>query len=57
MVQSSAGREAGGGLVPEEPVLEEKVRRYSYLTACIYQLVLESQLPHEIVNLLFTITN
>ena len=28
-----------------------------YLTPCIYQLVLESQLPHKIVNLLFTITN
>jgi len=28
-----------------------------YLTECIYLLVLESQLPHKIVNLLFTITN
>ena len=28
-----------------------------YLTKCIYQLVLESQHPHKIVNLLFTITN
>ena len=28
-----------------------------YLTQCIYQLVLESQLPHKIVNLLFTITD
>ena len=28
-----------------------------YLTDCIYELVLESQLPHRIVNLLFTITN
>ena len=27
-----------------------------YLTECIYQLVLESQLPHKIVNMLFTIT-
>ena len=29
----------------------------SYLTECIHQLVLESQPPHEIVNLLLTITN
>ena len=29
----------------------------SHLTECIYQLVLESQLPHKIVNLLFTITS
>ena len=29
----------------------------TYLTECILQLVLESQLPHKIVNLLFTITN
>ena len=28
-----------------------------HLTECIYQFVLESQLPHKIVNLLFTITN
>ena len=28
-----------------------------YHTGRIYQLVLESQLPHEIVNLLFAITN
>ena len=28
-----------------------------YLTECIYQLVLEGQLHHEIVNLVFTITN
>ena len=28
-----------------------------YLTECIYQLVLERQLPHKIVNLLFSITN
>ena len=28
-----------------------------HLTECIYQLVLESQLPHKIVNLLFTITD
>ena len=27
------------------------------LTECIYQLVLESQLPHKIVSLLSTITN
>ena len=27
-----------------------------YLTECIYSSVLESQLPHEIVNLLFTTT-
>ena len=29
----------------------------SYLTQCINQMVLESQLPHKIVNLLSTITN
>ena len=29
----------------------------SPLTECIYSLVLESQRPHKIVNLLFTITN
>jgi hypothetical protein len=29
----------------------------SYLTECIYQLVLESQLPHKIVNLSFAITS
>ena len=29
----------------------------SYLTECIYQLVLQSQLPHKIVDLMFTITN
>ena len=28
-----------------------------YLTDCIYELVLESQLPHKIVNIMFTITN
>ena len=28
-----------------------------YLTECIHLLVLESQTPHKIVNLLFTITN
>ena len=30
---------------------------YTYLTECIYRLVLESQLLHEIVNLLFPIAN
>ena len=30
---------------------------HSYLTECIHQLVLVSQLPHKIDNLLFTITN
>ena len=29
----------------------------TYLTESLYQLVLESQLPHKIVNLLLTITN
>ena len=29
----------------------------SCLTECIHQLILESQLPHKIVNLLFTITH
>ena len=29
---------------------------YPYLTACVYYLLLESQLSHEIVNLLLTIT-
>ena len=29
----------------------------SYLAECIYYLVLESHSPHQIVNLLFTITN
>jgi hypothetical protein len=28
-----------------------------HLTNCINQMVLESQFPHKIVNLLFTITN
>ena len=28
-----------------------------YLTECIYQSVLESQPPHQIVNLVFTITD
>ena len=28
-----------------------------YFTSCISELVLESQLPHKIFNLLFTITN
>ena len=28
-----------------------------YLTECVYQLVLESQLPNKLVNLLFTITD
>ena len=28
----------------------------SYPTECIYKLVLESQLPHKIVNLVFTVT-
>ena len=32
-------------------------REQSHLTGCINQLGLESQLPHEIVNLLFTITD
>ena len=31
--------------------------RPAYLTECIYQLVLESQVPHKTVNLLFTIPN
>ena len=31
--------------------------RVSYLTTCTYQLDLESQLPHKIVNLIFTIIN
>ena len=29
----------------------------AYLTECIYELVLESQLLHKIVNLLLTITD
>ena len=29
----------------------------SYLTECIHSLVLESQLPHKIVNLSFTISD
>jgi len=29
----------------------------TYLAQCITQMLLESQPPHEIVNLLFTITN
>jgi len=29
--------------------------RTFYLTGCVYQLVLESQFPHKIVNLFFTI--
>ena len=33
------------------------VRLRFYLTLCIYQLLLESQLPPKIVNLLFTITH
>ena len=32
-----------------------KVSRQSHLTECIRESVLESQLPHKIVNLLFTI--
>ena len=43
------GEKGGGGLCA--------LRRGNYLTQCIHQLVLESQLPHRIVNLLFTITN
>ena len=31
--------------------------KMSYLTEIVYQLVLESQIPHQIVNLVFTITN
>ena len=31
--------------------------RISYLTESIYHLVLESQLPHKIVDFLFTVTN
>ena len=37
-------------------LLKCEVTPLFYLTECIYQLVLESQLPHKIVNLLFTIT-
>ena len=33
-----------------------KVDQRPYLTKCIFQLVLESQLPHTIVKILFTIT-
>ena len=33
------------------------VSMQAYLTECIYELVLESQLPREIVNLLSIITN
>ena len=29
---------------------------HAYLIECIYHLVLESHLPHKIVNFLFTIT-
>ena len=29
----------------------------SHLTGCIYELVLEGQLPYKVVNLLFTITD
>ena len=32
-------------------------RHQVYLTECVNSLVLESQLPHQIVNLLFTITH
>ena len=32
-------------------------RKHTYLAENIYYLVLENQLPHKIVNLLFTITN
>jgi hypothetical protein len=31
--------------------------RQIHLTECVNRMVLESQLPHKIVNLLFTITN
>ena len=36
---------------------KEKHRVRAYLTQCIHELVLESQLPHKIVNLLFTIAD
>jgi len=45
---------------PSSPALPNHVPSNTlqpYLTECIDKLVLESQLTHKIVNLLFTITN
>ena len=38
----------------EVAVRERATKVFFYLTQCIYQLVSYSQLPHKIVNLLFT---
>jgi hypothetical protein len=47
-----------GDTEEEVEASEEEVEAVPpYLTECIYSLVLESQLTHKIVNLLFTITN
>ena len=56
-------REAGHLMVMTWPLstsatdLHRAVSHHSYLTQCIYRLVLESQLPPKIVNYLFTITS
>ena len=34
-------------------IVGERLTFLFYLTQCTYQLVLESQLPHEIVNFIF----
>ena len=53
-------RDRGCALVPDvvhrQPQLPAHART-SYLTQCIGQMVAESQLRHEIVNLLFTMTD
>ena len=48
---------------PQHPILvhlltrhETGVLQHSYLAECVHQEYLESQLPHQIVNLLFNIT-
>ena len=46
-------------LRPEVRLCENLVwrERVFYLTQCINEMVLESQLPHKILNLLFTISD
>ena len=57
MLQGALSWRKGGSLVGKAARILAKERRRGrvYLTERIYQLVLESQLPHKIINLVFTV--
>ena len=44
-------------VVPLYATREAVAKVHFHLKECIYQMVLESQLPHKVVNLLFTVAN